>query len=219
MATVKTTQAIISAIGSEINTQFNKRRDVLHQRAKLDASDSEYFMQSVINLWLEQNGSSRAAFEAVPRDAFPTVRRCRIDRLNGLMLRGFVDELDFPREVAVPHAFGHWSGASFELETGSNPFVSDIMHNIEQVSSEREELENERRTMRDTVDKILTAFPTINKAIEYWPPLANLLPQDIKERLEKKVERKKVEQDLSALNDISLDSINVSLVRNKLATA
>lgn len=219
MATVKTTQAITHAIGIEINNQFNKRRDLLEARGRLNASDSEYFMQSVINLWLEDRGSSRAAFEAVPADSFPKVRRCRIERINGVRLKGFVDGQEFPREVAVPEPFNQWSGGSFNVDTGRNPFLSDIMHNIEQIIVERTELENERNTMRDTVDKILAAFPTINKAVEYWPPLSNLLPQDIKERLEKKVERKKVEQDLSALKDISLDSINVSLVRNKLATA
>lgn len=219
MATVKTTQTIITIIRHEIDIQFNKRRQALKQMAQLNSSDSEYFTQRVINLWLQANGSSRAAFEAVPPSCFPTIRRCRIDRINNVRLKGYVDEVEFSREIPVPNLMSGWGGTSLELETADDPYVTDIMGNIEKVSAECAELEVERNTMHNTVEKILTTFPTLNKAVEYWPPLENLLSEDLKERLVKKVERKKAEQDLSALEDISLDSINVSLVRNKLATA
>lgn len=219
MATVKTTQTTMSIIRIQIDDQFNKRKDALRKTAQLNSSDSEYFTQRVINLWLQSYGSSRAAFEAVPREAFPTVRRCRIDRINNVRLKGYVDEVEFPREIHVPHVFSSWGGFSLVLETADDPYVTDIMGNVEKVSQECEELETERRTMHSTVEKILTTFPTLNKAVEYWPPLENLLSEDLKERLAKKVERSKSGPDLSALEDISLDSMNVSLVRNKLATA
>jgi hypothetical protein len=219
MATVKITETVRNDISGVIVSQFQARRRLIEQRAILNSSDSEFFTQSIINLWLEDNGSSRAKFEAVPPAAFITTRRCRIRRINTVDLQGFVDVNDFARQIHVPNDFAEWSGVSLTLDVSSNRFVQDVLANTQQVQTERQQLAAEQTQMQDAVKKVLEAFPTLNRAIEFWSPLESLLTNSLKDKLAKKIERNKSTQDLSQLEDISLDNLNVSLVRNKLATA
>lgn len=219
MATVKITETVRNDISGVIVSQFQARRRLIEQRAILNSSDSEFFMQSVINLWLEDRGSSRAKFDAVPAESFITTKRCRVRRLNTVELAGFVDVNDFAHQIPVPHPFSEWSGVSLTLNVQDNKFISDILDNVSQVQTERQLLAVEQTQMHDAVKKVLETFPTLNRAIEFWSPLESLLTNSLKDKLAKKVERNKSTQDLSKLQDISLDNLNVSLVRNKLATA
>lgn len=219
MATVKITETVRNEIASVIVSQFQARRRLIEQRAILNSSDAEFFTQSVINLWLEDNGSSRTQFDAVPALSFGTTRRCRVRRLNGVDLNGFADVNDFTRQIPVPQPFSEWSGVTLDLDVSSNQFVKDVLDNVRDVQTQRAALNDEQAQMQEAVKKVLDAFPTLNRAVEYWPPLDSLLTESLKDRLAKKVERNKATKDLSALEDISLDNLNVSLVRNKLATA
>jgi hypothetical protein len=219
MATVKITETVRNEISGVIVSQFQARRRLIEQRAILNSSDSEFFTQSIINLWLEDNGSSRAKFDAVPLAAFITTRRCRIRRINTVDLQGFVDVNDFAHQVPVPSPFAEWSGVSLTLDVSNNQFIKDVLDNVRDAHTEREALAAEQSQMHDAVKKVLEAFPTLNKAVKFWSPLESLLTQYLKDKLAKKIERNKPAQDLSALEDISLDNLNVSLARNKLATA
>lgn len=219
MATVKITNNIREDIQGVIQRQFLVRQTAIEESATLNSSDSEYFTQCVINMWLEENGSSRAKFEALPMAAYPTNRRCRVNAINGVSLMGFVDRHDFANQIHVPHMFAEWSGTKVALNLQANTFVSDVVDNVARATQERSLLFVEREQMLRAVQKVLETFPTLNKAIEYWPPLEALLTEPLRDRLSQKTERKKSEQDLSKLEDISLDNLNVSLVRNKLATA
>jgi hypothetical protein len=219
MATVKITETVRNDISGVIVSQFQTRRNLIMQRAILNSSDAEFFLQSVINLWLEDNGSTRAKFDAVPVESFITTRRCRVRRLNGVDLNGFVDLNDFARQIPVPNPFSEWSGVNLNLDVSSNQFIKDVLDNVRDAHTAKEALAAEQTQMHEAVKKVLAAFPTLNRAVEYWPPLESLLTNDLKDKLAKKIERNKSTKDLSALEDISLDNLNVSLVRNKLATA
>jgi hypothetical protein len=219
MATVKITETVRNEISGVIVSQFQARRRLIEQRAILSSTDSELFLRNVIDMWLEDNGSSREKFNAVPTESFITTRRCRVRRLNSVELTGFVDVNDFAHQVPVPNPFSEWSGVQLTLDVRGNKFVSDILDNISQAQTERQLLAVEQTQMQDAVKKVLATFPTLNRAIEFWSPLESLLTNSLKDKLAKKIERNKSTQDLSQLEDISLDNLNVSLVRNKLATA
>ena len=219
MATVRITQRVVEDIRGEIIQQFAKRQRALTASHWLSSGETESFLRRVIDLWLEQHGSSRADFERLPKDSFPTTSRNRISYINGVRVSELVEQFELPTPMHVPQPFSSWSGMRIEINEHRDEVVKQIMDQARNYDEQTTAISNERAKVVESVTKILSVFPTLNKAVEYWPPLVELLPTRLRERLEEKVERKKVaEIAADQLNDISLDNLNVSLVKNKLAT-
>lgn len=219
MATVRITQRVVEDITAEINTQFSKRQRALTIANGLSSWETEAFLIRVIDLWLEKNGSSRADFERLPKDAFPTTHRNRLNNINGVRVSELVEQFELPAPMYVPQPFTAWSGISIEIDESKDDVVKEIIDRARSYGEQTTAISDERVKAVESVTKILAVFPTLNKAVEYWPPLVELLPTRLRERLEEKVERKKAaEIAADQLSDISLDNLNVSLVKNKLAT-
>lgn len=219
MAIVRITQRVVEDITAEINQQFAKRSRVLTANNWLSSGESEAFLIKVIDLWLEKNGSSRADFERLPKDSFPTTHRNRLSYINDVRVSELVDQFELPSQLRVPHVFSSWNGMRVEIDESKDEVVKQIMDQARDYTAQSQAINDERVKAVESVTKILAVFPTLNKAVEYWPPLVELLPTRLRERLEEKVERKKVaEIAADKLSDISLDNLNVSLVKNKLAT-
>lgn len=219
MAIVRNTQRVVEDITAEINQQFTKRQRALTLANGLSSGESAAFLSRVIDLWLEKNGSSRADFERLPKEAFPTTHRNRLNYINGVAVNQMVDQFELPSQMHVPHIFASWNGMRVEIDESKDEVVKQIVDQARNYEEQAKAISDERVKVVESVTKILGVFPTLNKAVEYWPPLAELLPTRVRERLEEKVERKKAaEIAADQLSDISLDNLNVSLVKNKLAT-
>ena len=219
MAIVRTTQRVVEDITAEINQQFAQRSRALLTANMLSSGETETFLRKVIDLWLEKHGSSRADFERLPKDAFPVTNRSRLNYVNNVRVQELVDHFELPTPMHVPQPFAGWGGMRVDIDEYMDEDVKRVLDQARRYDEQINAIGAERAKVVESVTKILGVFPTLNKAVEYWPPLVELLPTRLRERLEEKVERKKPSEIAAdKLSDISLDNLNVSLVKNKLAT-
>lgn len=219
MAIVRITENVINEIDEQIISQFNVRTKALASSYRASAYEVEQFVNETITCWLETHGSTRAAFNALPKDCFPTLSRNRITHINGQNITGIMDS-DTTSPMHVPNEFTAWQGAKLTLNIENNECIQNVIDRAAELQAKHEEILQERHRVRESVRKILSSFPSVNKALDFWPPLRELLTERIKDRIDQEVERKKKNGiDTDALAEISLDNLNVSLVKNKLASA
>ena len=216
MAVVKITDAVASSIRGEVRRQFNTRYDVLRERERLTESETVEFVSELINIECDKFGYSRDDFDRIPKGFMSVTDKCNVRRVNGFDIAAHLYTGGLPQFQMPLTISGYFPEVKY---SEPRPVMDAFIARFNATKDKLDAITTECDTMLSSVDKILASFPTLNRAIEYWPQLTNLIPQDIKDRLARKVERTKNPALPSALENLELDSLAVSLVKNKLADA
>jgi hypothetical protein len=134
----------------------------------------------------------------------------------------------FPRNWGTDAAINQSMTVRLLQTGGANTYVSFIPDMQDAVENQwyqdiatwkhnRQQIETERATFVNGVGAVCKQFTTLSPALKAWPPLWDLLSQDVKERHKRIVTRTKVEVNIDKLNQtVDLGSLTATVVSHKL---
>lgn len=119
----------------------------------------------------------------------------------------------------VPPAKSHMATCRYSSDTTNldlkidslewDDLRQDIIHYLDKIDA----IEIERDKFVDSVRAVMDAYTTLAPALKAWPPLWDLLPNDVKERHKKVVVREKKE---ASLDGIDLSSMTAAVIASKI---
>lgn len=146
--------------------------------------------------------------EALGSKFFPTQH----DSISVRIMFGEREEaLTIPLSPAVRYP-GHWAGwdrtSKPQIREGLLPNIAQLRHDaVGRINTDK----------KDFLEPLETAYkntPSINALLKAWPALADLLPPETIEKVNKKVERKKIE---AAVDVYEAKALSVHLLKAKVA--
>lgn len=200
MAQVKCTQDTWERITSKINEMFAKRQEY--------ASD-----------WYNY-GLTKAEFdEAIMNNLIPPEQRDLVDKLGKrffqkhkqliVKIDGTFYTLEFEARFIPEHWTNRWHDD--QIQHVRAPKILEIAKAREKRMSEIDEA---KTAFIEKVQALYNEAPSINTLIKLWPPIVDLLPAEIMERVNKRVDRKSAKK---LAEQLDTSELAVHMLKAKVA--
>lgn len=95
----------------------------------------------------------------------------------------------------------HKSGWSGDLILRDDPVFNEFKEEVEAWRKRVDFAEKQQNEFAESVSKVINAYATLAPALKAWPPLWDLVPDEVKEKHKEIVERKRKEVEM----DVDLD--------------
>lgn len=196
MATVKFSKELRDRIVANAKAKFQTAVHAAEQSVPKDWGDRLYdiLMAPYVDKLRE-----------IPKEFLLTTDKLVIDRV-GEMRVGLTYQLSmrkpFP-SVALPNGFcaRKLRGYGDELTLDDTAAFAEFKAEIEAWHKRVNAAKQRQREFAESVEKVIGAFATLAPALKQWPPLWELVPDDVKEKHKEIKERKVKEVEL----DVDLD--------------
>lgn len=219
MAVVKFSKELRETIAKQAGIIYKKR---------IDALSASFPSDWGAKIYDRIFGEYEAVFKSMPPELFrwdtslhvhtnviiSSGQRCNFSR-NFEFLNSTLREY-----VNVPPARKHLASCRYSSDTTSlelkiespewDDFRKDVVAYLDGINA----IEAERDNFVDSVNKVVNAYTTLAPALKAWPPLWDLLPENIKERHKTIVVREKKEV---TLDTIDLSSMTAAVIANKIS--
>lgn len=204
---LKPTQFLWSKIENKINSMFEERIKFASNWYNYGTTQSQFNRLCIANLIPPEID---AQIQALGERWFP-----QNDNVSVLIHNGMAkDNYMLPMAIGgrKPFVSPHWNA----YHSQGHPKVDDEV--IEGIARRRREalakVMTEKKEFVDQVKKVWDEAPSINALAKIWPPITDLLPPDIVEKLETKPKRRTTKQ---LAQDMDTKSLSVSILKAKVA--
>lgn len=165
---------------------------------------------------------TKAQMLAMPEGFFSLSTRLSVNSIPGLFEGNQHSiEVDLPNEMPFPNRLSPVSMGlaengrtygGYELNKEDTRWVP-ILTEFRAYSEGINDVKAKQSEFVDGVRKVITAYSTLAPALKAWPPLWDLLDDDVKERHKKITERANTERDLG---DVDLNKLTSTVVAGRI---
>lgn len=205
MATVRFSKELIENIERNARAKMQPMID----KAKASRPDDSWAPRIYDILF----GDVKPALTAVPSEWLNFTGSVTIDKVAGTRISL---EFKFPARVAWPNSFPDnlktlatptYSYYNDKLDLKDHPAWADFKAEVDAYHQRVQSAINRQIEFVSMVRKVVESFSTLAPALKAWPPLWDLIPEDVKTKHKQIVEREKketkVEVDLGKLTALS----------------
>jgi hypothetical protein len=175
--------------------------------------------QAVLDTWLEERGLTEMVKSLSP-EFFTRKSYIYVKKVNGRsMSQQNVHQKD-GKDVDVLCAMINPAGNFYSM-TGievNHPSLEHFADHQNAINEEVDAISAERVIFMDTLGKLLRGSRSLKHALDQWPQLIELVPQETINRMNEVVERKKREKaEQEQAEPINVGALNMSLTIGKIS--
>jgi hypothetical protein len=175
MATVRITKDLTGKIITKITDQFRLRRNALKR-----AIDEGFkpmipeYRETLLALILEEHKMPQEVYDAIPTGWCPTTRSLRAIRLNDVDTQ-VLGNVECIPSIKIPEALQY----QYESLRFSDVRVCKFAEYAAVSNRQLAELDREESEVKDEARRLLNSCGTLKQALDAWPHLMQLLPNDV----------------------------------------
>lgn len=219
MAVVRITAELISDIQHLGAASFRDRTERAYARDKAYRKTHDMF-QAVLDAWLEEKGLTEMV-GYLPPSFYARKSYIHVKKVNGYTLsqqnvhQKDGQDVDVLCAMVYPSSSGSYSMQSIEV---NHPSLQHFADHQKAIVEEIDAIQQERQIFVDTLGKLLRGSRSLKHALDQWPQLIELVPQQTINRMNEVVERKKREKaEQEQAEPINVGALNMSLTIGKIS--
>jgi len=218
MAVVRITKELISDIQHLAGASFRERTERAYARDKAYRQTHNMF-QAVVDAWTEERGVTEMV-KSLPPEFYTGKSYIYVKKVNGRSVKQQNVYQKDGKDVDVLCAMVYPSGNSYSMTNieVNHPSLEHFADHHRAINDEVDAIGKERTLFMDTLGKLLRNSRSLKHALDQWPQLIELVPQETINRMNEVVERKKRDKaEREEAEPINVGTLNMSLVIGKIS--